>query len=83
MGIRERNTRSKMLQTNAIGMSIRIYWIPTYIIDFFLYAIFIVLFGIAILSVYHRTLHFSNLEIGKNFKICKIFTRVSILFKKF
>ncbi|XP_018368842.1 PREDICTED: ATP-binding cassette sub-family A member 2-like [Trachymyrmex cornetzi] len=63
MGIREKNTRSKMLQTNAIGMSTRIYWIPTYIIDFLLYAFSIIFFGITILSVYHRTLHFSNLEI--------------------
>jgi len=70
MGIREKNTRSKMLQTNAIGMSTRIYWIPTYIIDFLLYAFSIIFFGIIILSVYHPTLHFSNLEIGKNFKIC-------------
>ncbi|XP_071572404.1 phospholipid-transporting ATPase ABCA3-like [Temnothorax nylanderi] len=65
MGIRERNTRSKMLQTNAIGVSTRIYWIPMYIIDFLLYAFSTMLFGIAILSVYRRTLHFSALEIGQ------------------
>ncbi|XP_012061175.1 PREDICTED: ATP-binding cassette sub-family A member 2-like [Atta cephalotes] len=63
MGIREKNTRSKMLQTNAIGMSTRMYWIPTYIIDFLLYAFSIIFFGIIILNVYHPTLHFSNLEI--------------------
>ncbi|XP_011872822.1 PREDICTED: ATP-binding cassette sub-family A member 3-like isoform X5 [Vollenhovia emeryi] len=63
MGIRERNTRSKMLQTNAIGVSTRTYWIPMYIIDFLLYALSIMLFGIAILSVYRRTLPFSALEI--------------------
>ncbi|XP_011067293.1 PREDICTED: LOW QUALITY PROTEIN: ATP-binding cassette sub-family A member 2-like [Acromyrmex echinatior] len=66
MGIREKNTRSKMLQINAIGMStefIGIYWIPTYIIDFLLYAFSIIIFEIIILSIYRRTLHFSNLEI--------------------
>lgn len=54
-----------------------------YIIDFLLYALFIMLFGIAILNIYRRTLHFSTLEIGKNFKICEIIsTRVSSSFKK-
>ncbi|XP_039306291.1 ABC transporter A family member 1-like [Solenopsis invicta] len=63
MGIRELNTHSKMLQTNAIGVSPRIYWIPTYIIDFLLYTFSILLFGIVILTIYSRTLYFSNLEI--------------------
>ncbi|XP_011687936.1 PREDICTED: ATP-binding cassette sub-family A member 2-like isoform X2 [Wasmannia auropunctata] len=63
MGIREQNTRSKMLQINTIGMSTKIYWIPMYIIDFLLYAVSIILFGITILSIYRRTVHFSNLEI--------------------
>ncbi|XP_025073393.1 ATP-binding cassette sub-family A member 2-like [Pogonomyrmex barbatus] len=71
MGIRERKATSKMLQTNAVGMSIRIYWIPIYIIDFLWYAFSIMLLGIVILIAYRRTLYFSALEIGKNYKICK------------
>ncbi|KAM0731504.1 Phospholipid-transporting ATPase ABCA3 [Formica fusca] len=63
MGIRERNTISKMLQTNAIGVSTRIYWIPMYIIDFLLYTFSVILLGIAILVPYHPSVQFSALEI--------------------
>ncbi|XP_072764356.1 phospholipid-transporting ATPase ABCA3-like [Anoplolepis gracilipes] len=63
MGIREKNTLSKMLQTNAIGVSIRIYWISMYIIDFLLYVFCIIIFGIVILVAYHPTVRFPALEI--------------------
>lgn len=68
MGIRERNTLSKMLQTNTIGVSTRIYWISMYIIDFLLYTFSIIFLGIAILVVYHPTVQFSALEIGEDLK---------------
>lgn len=67
MGIRELNTLSKVLQTNAIGMSTRIYWIPVYIVDFLLYALSVIGIGIATVVAYQRTLRFSIVEIGKNF----------------
>ncbi|XP_032670339.1 uncharacterized protein LOC116843740 [Odontomachus brunneus] len=69
MGIRELNTLSKVLQTNAIGMSTRIYWIPMYIVDFLLYALSVIGIGIATVIAYQRTLRFSVVEIGKNFQI--------------
>ncbi|XP_067203769.1 ATP-binding cassette sub-family A member 17-like isoform X1 [Linepithema humile] len=69
MGITERNTLSKMLQINAVGMSTRIYWISMYIIDFLLYAFSIIFLGIITLTAYQRTLHFSNLEIVQVFMI--------------
>ncbi|XP_014486242.1 PREDICTED: ATP-binding cassette sub-family A member 2-like [Dinoponera quadriceps] len=63
MGVRELNTLSKILQTNAVGMSTRIYWIPTYIVDFLLYTFSVILLGIATIVAYHRTLRFTALEI--------------------
>lgn len=67
MGIRELNARSKMLQTNTFGVSTRIYWFPTCIVDFLLYAFSVILLGIAILIAYRRTLRSTALEIGKEF----------------
>jgi len=72
MGIWEKYTHSKMLQTNTIGITIRMYWISMYIIDLLFYILFIVLYGIIMLCIYRRTVSLSAVQIGTNFEINRI-----------
>jgi hypothetical protein len=74
MGIREKKTRSKMLQTNTAGITIRMYWISMYIIDLVLYLLLVILYGLIMLLIYRRYVVFTAPEIGTNFEINGILT---------
>jgi len=74
MGIREKKTLSKMLQTNTSGVTIRMYWVSMYIIDLLLYILLVLLYGLIMLLIYQRNVILTGSEIGTNSEINGVLT---------